>query len=153
MVKLVLSLLLTLGAGAMAGFATSGETSSAWYLALEKPSYQPPGWLFSPVWTTLYILMGIAFYLVWKQPVSRQRNVSLGIFIVQLVLNFLWSFIFFKWHLTDLAFYEIVVLWLMILLTIFRFAKHSKAAAWLLVPYIAWVSFASILTYAIMHLN
>jgi tryptophan-rich sensory protein len=151
--KLILSLLLTLAVGSLAGLATSGETGSDWYINLQKPSYQPPGWLFAPVWTTLYIMMGIAFYLVWKQPVSKDRNISIGIFIAQLAFNFLWSFIFFKWHLTDAAFAEIVVLWILIFVTIFRFAKHSKAAAWLLIPYIAWVSFAFILTFDIMRLN
>lgn len=153
MVKLIISLLLTLGAGAIAGFATAGETSGEWYLSLEKPSYQPPAWLFSPVWTTLYILMGISLYLVWKKSASSDRNLSIGFFIAQLVLNFLWSFIFFKWHMTDLAFYEIIALWIMILLTILRFGRHSKTAAWLLVPYIAWVTFATILTFDIMRLN
>lgn len=153
MVKLIISLILTIGVGGLAGYATAGETSGEWFTTLHKPSYQPPNWLFAPVWTTLYVLMGIALYLVWKQPATRSRNIAIGFFMLQLAFNFLWSFIFFKWHMPDIAFAEIILLWITILVTIFRFSKFSKAAAWLLVPYIAWVSFASILNYDIMQMN
>jgi len=151
--KLILSLLLTLAVGTIAGFATAGETSGNWFITLNKPWFQPPNWLFGPVWTTLYIMMGIALFLVWKQAASKERNIAIGIFMVQLALNFLWSFIFFKWHMVDLALADIILLWMMILFTIFRFAKFSKVAAWLLVPYISWVSFATILNFAILRLN
>lgn len=153
MKKLLISLVVTLAVGALAGIATAGQTSGDWYINLEKPAYQPPAWLFSPVWTTLYVLMGVSLYLVWKQPASRERNISIGVFVAQLVLNFLWSFIFFKWHLLEMAVIEIVVLWVLILATIIRFGKQSRPAAWLLVPYIAWVSFAAVLTFDINRLN
>ena len=153
MKKLIPSLLLTIGVGALAGFITAGESSSDWYVNLAKPSYQPPSWLFSPVWTLLYILMGISFYYVWKKPLSRERNIALTIFLAQLLLNFLWSILFFSLHSPSLALIDIVMMWLAILLTIFSFSRLSKAAAWLLVPYIMWVSFAMILNWDIWRMN
>lgn len=153
MKKLIISLILTIGVGALAGFITAGETSGAWYINLAKPSYQPPSWLFSPVWTTLYILMGISFYYVWKKPLSRERNIALTVFLAQLLLNFLWSIFFFSLHSPFLALIDIVMMWIAILLTIFSFSKLSKTAAWLLVPYIMWVSFATILTWDIWRMN
>lgn len=153
MKKLIPSLLLTLGIGALAGYVTAGETSSEWYLQLKKPSFQPPGWVFSPVWTLLYILMGISLYLVWKKPLTRERNIAITIFLAQLLFNFLWSVFFFNWHAPGFALIDIVVLWFSILLTIFSFSRLSKTAAWLLVPYIAWVSFAAILNWSIWRMN
>lgn len=153
MKKLIISLVLTIGTGALAGYITAGESSGEWFRNLDKPSYNPPSWVFSPVWTTLYILMGIAFYLVWKKPHSRDRTMALTIFLVQLLLNFLWSILFFSFHSPGLALLDIVVLWIGILVTIFSFARLSRPAAWLLVPYIAWVSFATILNWDIYRLN
>ncbi len=153
MKKLIPSLLLTLGVGALAGVITAGESSGEWYLNLAKPSYQLPSWLFSPVWTSLYILMGISFYKVWKKPLSRERNIAVTLFLVQLLLNFLWSILFFSLHSPGLALIDIVMMWIAILLTIFSFARLSKTAAWLLVPYIMWVSFATILNWDIWRMN
>ncbi len=153
MKKLILSLLLTIGVGALGGIVTAGESSGEWYTNLNKPWYQPPSWLFSPVWTLLYILMGVAFYFVWRKPLSRERNNAITIFLAQLLLNFLWSFLFFSMHSPGLALINIVVLWITILLTIFSFSKLSKTAAWLLVPYIAWVSFAAVLNWDIWRIN
>ncbi|NTS43951.1 tryptophan-rich sensory protein [Flavisolibacter sp. BT320] len=151
--KLLISIGVPVAVGAIAGFFTS-TGSNSWYQTIEKPSWQPPGWLFGPVWTTLYILMGIALYLVWKSSAPPKiKRIAITLWIIQLVFNFLWSFIFFTQHQIDWALAEILVLWFFILLTIIYFAKISKPAAWLLVPYISWVSFASMLTYTIYKLN
>lgn len=151
-VKLIISIALPVLVGAVSGFFTvTGDGS--WYQTINKPSWNPPGWVFGPVWTTLYILMGIAFYLVWKSPASGGRKTALVLFGIQLLLNFCWSFIFFNQQQIGMALAEILVLWIFILLSIFAFARLSKAAAWLLVPYISWVSFATILTYTIWTLN
>ncbi len=150
--KLLYSLLLTIGVGAIAGFATASNIGS-WYATLSKPRFNPPNWIFAPVWTLLYILMGISFYLIWKQPASRYKSNAILIFLVQLFMNFCWSFLFFYFHQIGLAFLNIVMLWIFIVLTIFSFSRIDKRASWLLVPYICWVSFAAILNGAIFHLN
>lgn len=127
---------------------------AGWYAGITKPSFNPPAWVFGPVWTTLFALMGIAAFLVWQKGLARKDvKVALGVFIGQLVLNTLWSVIFFGLHSPGGALFEIVFLWGAILLTIFVFSKISKPAAWLLVPYILWVSFAAYLNYAIWALN
>ncbi len=153
----------------LAGIIGSGFTTpsiAGWYAGIVKPALNPPAWVFGPVWTTLFALMGIAAFLVWKKgldrkdvhPVrySKQSNgvkIALGIFLGQLVLNTLWSIIFFGLHSPGGALIEIVFLWLAILATIIAFYKISKPAAWLLVPYILWVSFAMYLNYSIWVLN
>jgi benzodiazapine receptor len=151
-IKLITAVSLTVVLGAVGGLVTAPEIPT-WYAGLNKPSFNPPNWLFGPVWTTLYILMGISCYLIWKQPVSAARNKALCLFVIQFALNFCWSFIFFGMHETGWALAEMMVLWITILLTIFAFAKFSKTAAWLLVPYISWVSFAMLLNGAIWRLN
>src|SRR4051812_3572574 len=150
--KLFYSLLITLGIGTVAGLATASSISS-WYAYLLKPSFNPPNWLFGPVWTLLYILMGISLYLVWKQSPSRHRYNAMSVFFIQLFFNFCWSFIFFYFHDIGLALFDIILLWVFILLTIVFFAKHHKTAAALLIPYLAWVSFATILNAAIYQVN
>lgn len=151
--KLIISILLTVGIGATAGLFTASGVDS-WYTTIQKPSWNPPNWIFGPVWTTLYIMMGIALYLVWKSGSDeRVKKIALILFALQLILNFLWSFIFFDQQQPGWAFLEILILWVFILLTIFAFARVNKAAAWLLVPYISWVSFAAILNYTIWQLN
>lgn len=150
--KLVISLVLPQLAGLSGAlFTETGE--GTWYRSIERPSWNPPSWLFAPVWTTLYVLMGIAFYLIWRTQASPQRNRAMGLWVAQLVLNFFWTIVFFKLHEPGWAKVEIAVLWFMILLTIFAFARINKLAAWLLVPYISWVSFASILTFTIWQMN
>ena len=152
-IKLVISIAIPVAVGSVAGLFTRPEIDG-WYKALNKPEWQPPNWLFGPVWTLLYILMGIAFYLVWRSHTTANRKrVAITLWIVQLVFNFFWSFIFFRQHQLDWALGEIIVLWVFILLTIFGFARINRTAAWLLVPYISWVSFACLLTYAIYQLN
>jgi translocator protein len=125
-----------------------------WYQTIQKPTWNPPNWIFGPVWTTLYVMMGIALWVVWKEDTSRElKIIAFVLFAVQLLLNFFWSFIFFKLEQPGWAFAEIVVLWVAILATIFAFGQVNKAAAWLLVPYISWVTFAGILNYTIWRLN
>jgi translocator protein len=151
--KLIIALAAPLLVGGIAGYFTSSEIKS-WYLLLNKPSWNPPNTVFGPVWTCLYLLMGYAFYRVWIHPGSSEiKYWAMGLFIVQLILNFFWSFIFFKEHNLGWAFVEIIVMWLAILCTIIAFSKVDRIAAWLLVPYISWVSFASILNYTIWQLN
>lgn len=151
--KLLISLALPLAVGAIAGLFTQPEIDS-WYKSIQKPSWQPPNSWFGPVWTTLYALMGFAFFLVWKADASPSvKRPAITLYLLQLALNFLWSFIFFNQHQIGWALVDIIALWVLILLTIFAFARISKLAAWLLVPYISWVSFASILNFAIFQLN
>jgi tryptophan-rich sensory protein len=141
-----------MGFGALGGIVTAQEIKT-WYLFLNKPSFNPPNYLFGPVWTLLYLLMGISLFLILKKDATAAKKQSLTLFFVQFALNFCWSFIFFKYHLIGWAFAEIVLMWIFILLTIRSFNKINKTAAWLLVPYIAWVSFASVLNFAIWKLN
>lgn len=151
--KLIISLAIPQIVAAVGAYFTITETGT-WYQTIAKPSWQPPSWLFAPVWTTLYIMMGIAFYLVWKsnQPIEKKRPAMI-LWIFQLVFNLAWTIIFFNQHQIGLATIEIICLWLLILATIFAFARINKWAAILLVPYISWVSFATLLTYAIWQLN
>lgn len=152
-IKLVISIAIPVGVGMFGSLFTRPEIDG-WYQTIEKPGWQPPNWVFGPVWTTLYIMMGIAFYLVWKSSATvGKKRPAMVLWGVQLVLNFFWSFIFFRLHQIGWALAEIIVLWLAILLTIFAFARISRVAAWLMVPYISWVSFAGLLTYAIYQLN
>lgn len=139
-----------------AGILGSVFTASAidsWYVGLVKPSFNPPNWVFGPVWTVLYLLMGVAAYLVWRVKPSKFRLYSLRLYFFQLVLNFLWSLVFFGYKLPGVAFVEIVVLWWMILFTIYYFYKVRKLAAYLMFPYLVWVSFASVLNYYLWVLN
>lgn len=153
MMKLVISILIPLAVGAIAGFFTA-ESVNTWYAGLQKPSFNPPNWIFGPVWTSLYVLMGIGLYLVWKQPASAEgRNAALTIFWIQLLLNFCWSFIFFKLKETGWAFADIVALWISIITMIIFFHRVSSVAAFLQLPYLLWVSFASVLNAAIWQLN
>lgn len=141
----------------LAGIIGSVFTVSSipiWYASLIRPGFSPPNWIFGPVWTTLYALMGIAAFLVWRKGLpNKDVKVALGLFLGQLVLNSLWSIIFFGLQNPGAALVEIIFLWLAIVATIVAFARISKLAAWLLVPYILWVSFAAYLNYSIWLLN
>ncbi len=151
--KLIITIVISLLAGIIGSIFTT-PSIDGWYSAIVKPALNPPSWVFGPVWTTLFILMGIAAYLIWKRGLDRRDvRIALVIFVVQLVLNTLWSIIFFGLNNPGGAFIEIIFLWLAILVTIIVFAKISKPAAWLLAPYILWVSFAMYLNYAIWTLN
>lgn len=146
----------------LAGVVGSLFTISAipiWYAGLVKPTLNPPSWVFGPAWTTLYALMGIAAFLVWSsyakatEDKKKQIKIAIGIFGIQLFLNAIWSIIFFGLKNPGWAFVDIILLWLAIVWTMFIFYKISKPAAYLLVPYLLWVSFASYLNYSIWMLN
>src|SRR3989338_453296 len=164
--KLVTSIVISEMAGVIGALFTS-PSIAGWYAGIVKPALNPPAWVFRPVWTTLFALMGIAAFLIWREydgltlseveglaiQRKKQIKIALGIFLGQLVLNTLWSIIFFGLHSPGGALIEIVFLWFAILATIIAFAKISKLAAWLLLPYILWVSFAMYLNYALWALN
>lgn len=136
------------------GSLFTGQAINTWYATLEKPALQPPAWLFGPVWTILYVLMGVAAFLVWRNGwAHRKAKVALMFFFVQLVLNALWSIIFFGLHSPGGALVEMAFLWVAIVATIVAFARVSAIASWLLAPYLIWVSFAAYLNYAIWILN
>lgn len=141
----------------LAGVVGSIFTTTAiptWYATLNKPMFNPPSWIFGPVWIVLYTMMGIASYLVWqKRGNMGVAKISLIIFFIHLVLNALWSIIFFGLHNPMLAFFEIIILWITIAVLIFLFYKIDRRAAYLLIPYLLWVSFASFLNYSIWRLN
>jgi benzodiazapine receptor len=125
-----------------------------WYAGLTKPAFNPPGFIFGPVWTILYVMMGIALYLVWQKKANKQlKKSAFKIFGIQLALNFLWSIIFFGFHSPGIALIEIILLWLSIFLTIRAFSKVDKISSYILYPYLLWVSFASILNLSIVILN
>lgn len=150
---LVFSLLVCQFAGFVGSLFTTPFIDT-WYAELVKPSFNPPNWVFAPVWTVLFLLMGVSLYLVLRKVVmGKKAGVALWIFGIQLVVNALWSIIFFGLQEPFLAFLELIVLWGFIVLTIWQFAKISKVAAWLLVPYLLWVSFAGVLNYSIWILN
>ncbi|HEX5398105.1 MAG TPA: TspO/MBR family protein [Verrucomicrobiae bacterium] len=125
----------------------------AWYASLNKPAWNPPGWVFGPVWTVLYTMMAVAAWLVWKRGGFIAQRRPLTLFLVQLALNAAWTPLFFGLHRTGAAFAEIVLLWLAIAATLVSFRTVSHVAAWLLAPYLAWVSFAAALTFALWRLN
>ena len=142
------------GAGFIGSIFTSPTVKSAWYINLNKPPFQPPNWLFGPVWVILFLLMGISLYLVWNtKSLDGKLLVPLGIFAVQLVLNILWSFLFFHLKNPMWAFIEIVILWFAILVTIIAFYRIVKMAGLLLTPYLLWVTFAAFLNYFLWTLN
>jgi tryptophan-rich sensory protein len=174
--KLIISILICELVGVLGSIFTTPAIKS-WYFFLEKPFFSPPNWVFAPVWTVLFLLMGISLYLVWaknwvsKVPVGKpewkswnpisaklwtgswKEENAVAIFVLQLVLNILWSVIFFGLKLPGLAFFEILMLWFAILYTIINFYRISKSASFLLLPYILWVTFATILNLAVWRLN
>ena len=124
-----------------------------WFAALKKPSWNPPGWVFGPVWTALYAMMAVAAWLVWRRGGFAAQGRPLGAFLAQLALNALWTPLFFGLHRPGVAFAEILLLWLAIAWTIALFWRVQRAAAWLLVPYLAWVGFAAVLNGTLWRLN
>jgi len=123
-----------------------------WYASLQKPPFNPPSWVFAPVWTILYLMMGIAAFQIW-QTKSPRRPLALTVYVIQLLLNGLWSWIFFAWQRLLESAIEISMLWVFIVLTMVVFVRIQRSAAWLLIPYLAWVSFASVLNWTIYGLN
>lgn len=143
--------MLCLVLGTVSGLLTVTGVSS-WYTTINKPTWNPPNWIFGPVWTVLYLLMGASFALAWHKGGQEGRKMMF-LFLVQFLLNLIWSPVFFYFHYIGLAFFIIAIIWVIILLTIFAAGKVKPVAAWLLVPYISWVSFAMILNGTIMFLN
>ena len=151
----VISVVLTcLAIGYLSGDVTRSAITT-WYPTLVKPIFNPPNWIFAPVWTLLYIMMGVAAGLVWSHIESEKEEVkkALIFFIIQLVLNALWSYLFFGFQNPLLAGIEIIVLWLMIYETYLKFSKIDKFSGYLMLPYLAWVSFALVLNWSIWWLN
>jgi translocator protein len=138
-------------AAALGGFASAD--AGDFYRQLIRPAWAPPGWLFAPAWTVLYLLMGVAAWLVWRERSARKVGIALTLFLVQLGANALWTWLFFAWRLGGLAFGEILVLWVLILCTIAAFWRVRPLAGGLLIPYLAWVSFATALTFAVWQRN
>ena len=144
-------LMAAFAAAAIGGFASA--SADAFYAELVRPSWAPPGWLFGPVWSVLYGLMGISAWLVWRVRGFVGARSALVVFILQLVVNSLWSWLFFVWRQGALAFFEILLLWTLIVVTLVLFSRVSRLGAVLLLPYLAWVSFATALTLSIWRLN
>jgi tryptophan-rich sensory protein len=137
------------GVGQLAGPAGGG----AWYRQLDKPAFTPPGWVFGPVWTALYLTMGLAAWLVWRRRGSADMRLPLGLFGVQLALNAAWSILFFGLHEPRWAFAELVALWAAIAATTAAFFRVSRPAGGLMLPYLAWVTFAGVLNLAVWRMN
>ena len=149
--KLLASVILCQAAG-LVGSVFTFPSIPTWYATLVKPWFTPPNWVFGPAWTTLFLLMGISLYLVWQKGLAKNKA-AISLFGAQLGLNVLWSVLFFGLQSPFLAFAEIIVLWIFILLTIIKFYKIDRKAAYMLVPYIAWVTFAASLNYFVWMLN
>ena len=151
--KLTISIFICLSAGFIGSFFTTPSIPT-WYATLNKPFFNPPNWLFAPVWTILFILMGLAVFLVWQKGVKEKavKN-ALIIFFLQLFFNILWSFLFFKLQSPFWALIGIIILWFLILLSLIKFWRINRVAGGLLIPYLLWVSFASVLNYFIYKLN
>jgi len=150
---LIISVLITEGIAVTASLFTISQIP-VWYSTLNKPWFNPPNWLFGPVWVTLYLMIAVAAYLVWKRRnKSDVYKTTRNVYIIQLVLNFSWSAVFFGMHQVLGALLVIALLWISIVICIYNFNKFSKVAAWLLVPYLLWVSFASVLNLYIYLLN
>ena len=149
----IIALVAWVGLCFLTAWVGSRFTPGDWYLQIQKPTWTPPGYLFGPVWSVLYLSMGVAAWLVWRRAGFSGARLALTLFVVQLVLNGMWSWIFFGIQRPGLAFAEIVLLWSMILATMLTFWRISSFAGMLLLPYLAWVSFAAFLNYSIWHLN
>jgi tryptophan-rich sensory protein len=152
--RLLVACGVSMAAGFIGSFTAMGDGFTVWYSTIEKPGFTPPNWVFGPVWTILYLLMGVAAFLVWQKGVQlRAVRIALGWFLVQLVLNALWTPVFFGLHQIGWAFAVIVLLWVAIVVVMYCFSRISQTGAVLLVPYLLWVSFATILNGAIWWLN
>ncbi|WP_374948686.1 TspO/MBR family protein [Mucilaginibacter sp.] len=153
LIPFVTSLAITLSIGGVASMVTRPEITG-WYTTLTKPNFTPPNWLFPVAWTTLYILIGISAYLIWKRrDNSTTYKTAVAIYVVQLALNFSWSIVFFGLHQVFAALIVIILLLVFIILNINWFGRCTKTAAWLLVPYLLWVGFAMLLNLSIYILN
>jgi len=152
--KLVVALILCFGASGAGAFFTTQDSITNWYGQLRKPFFTPPDWIFGPVWTILYLLMAISFFIVWSKGINYPKVKQAVVwFLIQLALNAVWTPLFFGFHLILISFIEIILLWLAILVTFYAFKRISLYAAVLWIPYIAWVGFAVILNGSIWYLN
>jgi tryptophan-rich sensory protein len=151
-IALAISLVICLGAAGIGSMLTIPSIPT-WYSTLQKPSWNPPNWLFGPVWTVLYISMAVAAWLIWRQSSSFDVRLPLTLFAIQLALNVAWSGIFFRLHLVGAAFLEVTLLWIFILATTIAFGAVSRTAGYIMVPYLLWVTFASTLNGTIWRLN
>jgi len=150
--KFLFSILLPLAVGAVAGLFTS-KAVPGWYASINRPSFSPPNWVFAPVWTSLYIIMGISFFIIWSCPPGKERKRAITFYLAQLLLNFLWSFLFFYFKQIGWALAEITLLWVMIVVMIVSFYRLKPSAAYLNFSYLLWVTFASVLNGAYFILN
>ena len=151
--KFIISIIICQSAGIFGSLFTF-EAVPDWYITLKKPFFAPPNWIFGPVWIILYFLMGVSLYIVWKDELkSKTRNVFFVVFAIQLILNALWSLLFFGLKSPLLGLIDILILDVMLVVTIFYAKRVSKYAAMLLIPYMVWIIIASVLNYAIMVLN
>ncbi|MFH1405442.1 MAG: TspO/MBR family protein, partial [Patescibacteria group bacterium] len=151
--KFVASIFICLCAGVVGSFANAGNINT-WYATLQKPVFNPPNWVFGPVWTILYIMIGIALYLVWqKWKKDKFSRIVFVMFLIHLFVNAMWSVVFFGLHDIGKAFLVIIVLWLMIIALMFLFEKIDRKATLLFVPYLLWVTFAAFLNFSIWELN
>ena len=150
-IKILVCTITCLLLGFASGYGT-GEAISGWYQNLEKPNWTPPGWIFGPVWTLLYILMGISAAIIWHSKNTMKKR-ALMFFLIQFILNLAWSSVFFNFRLVGWAFVEIIVLLIFLLLTVVYFYKINKTAAYLLMPYLFWTAFASLLNGSLWFLN
>lgn len=149
----ITGLIVWIGISFSAGIFGSQFMPGEWYSALRKPPFNPPGWIFGPVWTVLYVMMGIAAWRVWVPRGFRGAEGAMTLFFVQLALNAAWSWLFFGVQQPGWAYVEILVLWIVIVMTTVAFWQHSALAGWLFVPYLLWVSFASLLNGSLWWLN
>ncbi len=151
--KLVIAILICEFVG-IASALISNTGNNAWIDTINKPSWNPPAYLFAPVWTVLYLLMGISLWIIWKEEVPYFKKINaIGLFFLQLFFNFCWSILFFKYHLIGLALLDILIMIITIFATIFAFSTINKKASWLLTPYILWVSFAMLLNFTFWLMN
>ena len=151
--KLIISILIVFLAGSVGTIYTLKEITT-WYVSLTKPGWTPPNWAFGPIWSTLYVLMGISLFLVWREGLDRKDvRIAILIFAIQLFLNVLWSLVFFGTHNIFGGLVFVIILWISILINIIVFYRVSKPAAIILIPYLIWVSIASYLNYSVFILN
>ncbi len=152
-IKLVISLALPLVVGFIGSGFTNNSIDDGWYASLIQPPFNPPSSVFGPVWTVLYLVMGISLYMVWREVPDRKRENALGVFALQLLLNFLWSLFFFYFKDIEIALLDIIALWVSIVIMIWMFYRVKPLAGWLNVPYLLWVTFATALNIAYYVLN
>jgi benzodiazapine receptor len=151
--KLIFSLVIPLTIGGVSGYLVKNQMNGEWFNTLAKPSFNPPNYLFGPVWTELYVLMGVSMFLIWNTPKNELRQKALTVFGVQLFLNFWWSNLFFSFHTIFLSVVDILLMWFLIIYMITLFKKIKPVAAYLQLPYLFWVTFATVLNISIWYLN